>query len=671
VVPFVPGWRPTDEATSPWLGSSDQAALILDDAGPENAAYVLFEVAGADGGGLDLDVTLSFAGGDGTIDSAPIPGWDRAALEPMAFEVGPGGSPRLVKTEIPSGDDRRLVLRIAPQHDLLPGERWGWDGLSPDLRNAATDRADPYTFGHMFAQQLHVELRATREGAPLAAAEYRLLVCDTRRLGSLYRRMIERLVAPDTARQALAAGVANPGVAFHPWYPVLLIGADKAALYERALIGDIVHKRRNLSDPGWLLRVGLYLEFLTCLGVIEAVREEVGDLLTEAERDAFTHSPLFAEIRDRINPEGWREVWALRDISFPHRGMPRAGPVAARNLLCKRRATLSFLEVHHDDLKHAIELAGPNHHNAQETWQRVFRDAERAVLRSTPDAFPELGFVPDQVREFVLWHRRGHLGLERALRVPGPVARIFGDQDGLFASACTQYRSSMNAVAQWSKQRALMDHTGPECVPRDVSLLEMRIARPSQVALLQRRDGYEDRLDTPVELPVAYERTVGEVQRLIAQVPIFAMLNHQEHQELARAARPVTLGPLERLVVQGQEGTSLFVVVEGAVEVMLRREDGRDWAVDTMAPGAVVGEMSLLTGEPRSATVRAVTGATVYEIGRHQYEPLLRARPALLDELAAVVQERLHGRRMRLEAYDAEGERRAIRDRIRRFVVGD
>ena len=51
--------------------------------------------------------------------------------------------------------------------------------------------------------------------------------------------------------------------------------------------------------------------------------------------------------------------------------------------------------------------------NAQETWQRVFRDAERAVLRKTAEAFPELGFLPAQAREFVLWHSKGRLKVGR------------------------------------------------------------------------------------------------------------------------------------------------------------------------------------------------------------------------------------------------------------------
>ena len=95
--------------------------------------------------------------------------------------------------------------------------------------------------------------------------------------------IVTQLVVPDTERQV-------PGLshAYHPWFPVLLIGAHKAELYTRALVGDIVHKRNNLADPGWLVRVGLYLEFLTALGIIEGVDPSV---LSAEERAAFEIGP--------------------------------------------------------------------------------------------------------------------------------------------------------------------------------------------------------------------------------------------------------------------------------------------------------------------------------------------------------------------------------------------
>ena len=520
-----------------------------------------------------------------------------------------------------------------------------------------------FGFEHRFSQRVDVELVATWHGVPVGGSQTSVLVCDLRRCGSLYQRLLDELVGPDTERQAARAGVANPGAAYHPWYPVLVIGSEKAALYTRALVQDITGRGRHLSDPGWLMRVGLYLEFLTFLGICEAVED---DLLSPAERAAYERGEGFEQLRSRVDGRAWREVWKLREIAFPLPGLPRTGPVAAANLLAKKRATLRFLEVHHADLRHAIELAGRNHHNAQETWQRVFRDAERAVLSRTPAAFPELRWLSEQMREFVLWHRRGRFELGRTVRLPRAIGALVADQDGLFGSACTQYRASMNEVADWAKERGLMDHTGLECVPRQVSLLEARVNQPGRVAVLQRRDGYGPDLEVPAELPAAFQRPATEIEGLLAAVPLFALLPPHEIRTLARTARPLTLGPTERLVVQDQAGGSLFVVAEGEVEVVLRRDGGADVVVDTMGKGAVVGEMSLLTGQPRSATVRAVDGAVAYEIGARQYGPCLRRHPELVADLATLMTERLAERRERLDAYDAERDRCALVERIRR-----
>ena len=615
IVPFVPGRRPMDEAAHPGLGSSEEVAVILAGDDQEDPACVLYTLPAAERPGVSVQVSLS-------LDGAPVTGWQRREIP------------------IERVSDERFLFVLHPARVLA-------DEL--------------FTFEHHFSQQVDIELLACWNGVPVAGDRTSVLVCDLRRCGSLYRRLLDDLVVPDTERQAARAGVANPGPAYHPWYPVLVIGSEKAALYTRALIQDITGSGQHLSDPGWLMRVGLYLEFLTFLGICEAVDEE---LLTPAERAAY-ESEGFAELRSRVDGRAWREVWDLREIAFARRGLPRTGPVAATNLLAKKRATLRFLEVHHADLRHAIELAGRNHHNAQETWHRVFRDAERAVLSQTPAAFPELAFLSEQVRDFVLWHRRGRFELGRTVRLPRSISMLVADQDGLFGAACRQYRASMNEVADWAKERGLMDHTGRRCVPRQVSLLEAHVNQPDRVATLQRRDGYGPGLDVPAELPAAFQRPAAEIEGLLAAVPVFALLPPEEVGTLARTARPLTLGPAERLVVQDQDGGSLFVVAEGEVEVVLRRDGGDDVVVDTMGKGAVVGEMSLLTRQPRSATVRAIEGAVVYEIGDRQYGPCLRRHPELVADLASLMTERLAERRERLDAYDAEHERHAIVERIR------
>jgi CRP-like cAMP-binding protein len=601
-VPFIPGRRPEDEAVSPGLGSSEDVGVILP-GGEEDSASLLYT---ADG---DVRVTVSFTGPDGSSPPVPVPGWEDRPLAPERFA--------------PESD--RLVLRLSPTRDLLQGE-------------------DRFTFEHQFSQRMRIELR---EGDEVATTS--LFVVDLRRCGSLYARLLDRLVVPDTARQ----GGDDP--AYHPWFPVLLIGSDKAALYTRALVQDITEAGQHLSDPGWLLRVGLYLELLTFLGICEAVGQE--DLLSPAERHAFETAPAFAELRERIDPQAWREVWELRSIAFPRRGAPRTGPVSGLNLLAKKKATLRFLHVHHEDLKHAIELAGANRHNAQETWQRVFRDAERAVLRNIPEAFPELGFMPEQLRDLILWHR--------GVRVPPALGGVLADQQGLFASACNQYRASMNHVARWARRRGLMDHTGRECVPRQVSLLEAHVNQPSRVALLQRYDGYGPALDVGASLPEAYRRPAAELAGLLAGAPLFAELSAIEREALARAARPMTLGPTERLVIQGRESTrSLYVLADGELEVLRRDEHGHDYVIDRMEKGAVVGEMSLLTGEPYSATVRALDGAVVYEFGAPQHDPILRDHPGVVSSLRTIMDERTSDRSER----EAAAEKHDRRSRLRSLL---
>ena len=86
--------------------------------------------------------------------------------------------------------------------------------------------------------------------------------------------------------------------------------------------------------------------------------------------------------------------------------------------------------------------------------------------------------------------------------------------------------------------------------------------------------------------------------------------------------------------------------------------------IETMGRGAVLGEMALLTGEPRSATVRAVDSALVYEIGWRQYAPLLQAHPQWIDELAEMMEQRLRERRASLEAWERHDIGRRI---VQRF----
>jgi CRP-like cAMP-binding protein len=406
------------------------------------------------------------------------------------------------------------------------------------------------------------------------------------------------------------------------------------------------------------------------------VKDQVPDLLTPAERRAFEQSPLFEEVRRRINVEAWKAVWALRDIAPRSKGQLATGPVSVTNLVRKQEATLAFLRAHHEDLKHAIDLSGPNLNSAQETWHRVFRDAERAVLKNSLAAFPELGHLEPRYREFVLWHQKGDIRLFGVKAFPNTLTAFFGDQDGLFPSACKQYRQSMNDVARWAREKGFMDYTGDECVPPNAALLVAYMGgNPGLVSALQRRDGYSPALEVDAKFVAAEHTAAGsgisveEVTSLLRKVPTLRPLTDREVQKLATRARRVVFGPLDRIVIQGEKGSSLFLVESGSVEVMVRGEDGRDTTVATLEPGAVFGEFALLTGAERTATVRAVDEVYLFEITKEALQPIIEARPQLVVELSMLMASRQVENRDRISQVNEE-KTRGLASKIRRFLLG-
>jgi CRP-like cAMP-binding protein len=87
-------------------------------------------------------------------------------------------------------------------------------------------------------------------------------------------------------------------------------------------------------------------------------------------------------------------------------------------------------------------------------------------------------------------------------------------------------------------------------------------------------------------------------------------------------------GPGEWLFRHGDRGDSMYIVARGAVEVMEERGDVST-RIATLGGGDVLGEMSLLSGEPRNAGARALTSVTVGRISRADFELVMTERPAL------------------------------------------
>jgi small-conductance mechanosensitive channel/CRP-like cAMP-binding protein len=123
---------------------------------------------------------------------------------------------------------------------------------------------------------------------------------------------------------------------------------------------------------------------------------------------------------------------------------------------------------------------------------------------------------------------------------------------------------------------------------------------------------------------------------LLGHVDLFRGFEATERSELAAKMRTLELRAGQALVRQGDTGDCLYILAEGILDVEIDRNE-RDKLMDRIAPGEVFGEMSLLTGQPRSATVTAMLDSVVYEIGREDIDPILRGRPAIAEGLAGVM----------------------------------
>ena len=150
-------------------------------------------------------------------------------------------------------------------------------------------------------------------------------------------------------------------------------------------------------------------------------------------------------------------------------------------------------------------------------------------------------------------------------------------------------------------------------------------------------------IEIPFPIQVQYDREEaparppGRVEQLAAQlgsVDLFAELGDVERAQLASTCREHLFGAGERIVKQGDPGRSMFVVLDGHVRITLE-PSGQE--VATTAAGGFFGEMSMLTGDPRTATVRAIGDATLLEVDAERFRALAVQSPGLVERVGSIV----------------------------------
>jgi CRP/FNR family cyclic AMP-dependent transcriptional regulator len=130
--------------------------------------------------------------------------------------------------------------------------------------------------------------------------------------------------------------------------------------------------------------------------------------------------------------------------------------------------------------------------------------------------------------------------------------------------------------------------------------------------------------------------------KLLADVPLFALLDDAERAVLAERVDTVQFPEGAVIFNVGDPGDSMYVVTTGDVQLTVKTKTGEEMFLEAPGPGDFFGEISLLDVGPRTATARAKSAVTAIEIDRGDLDELFRLKPAAaLDLLSAT------GRRLR------------------------
>lgn len=252
--------------------------------------------------------------------------------------------------------------------------------------------------------------------------------------------------------------------------------------------------------------------------------------------------------------------------------------------------------------KEAIEVAPKDNLNARIVFfSTLYSNSPSRTIQVVREAVRQVANVSSKIRPIVRIRNLGDNGIEWEVKYWADDYAKFNDTDALIRQRIW-----------YAFEREKIHFSYP------TRTLYMKEAEPEQTI-----DEYLD---------VTAER--------LSRIPIFAPLSGEELGKLAHASKDRIFAPDEAIVRRGQEGNSMFVITRGAVDVQIADFSGEVRTINTLQENDYFGEMSLLTGEPRTATVVAVEETEVVQINKSALKPIFEANPELVDSICKMIEER-------------------------------
>lgn len=168
----------------------------------------------------------------------------------------------------------------------------------------------------------------------------------------------------------------------------------------------------------------------------------------------------------------------------------------------------------------------------------------------------------------------------------------------------------------------------------------------SSVWYMSRREGFSP---APKEWKV--ENPIEKAIELINSISILSPFNGEEDQILAEGSQWLRYGFPERIVTQGDNTASLYIIAEGTVDIQINKDDTMV-SVAKLGENQFFGEKSLLTGEMISATVRALNDVLILKIHKDVLGPILSKRQEVMEDLSKILAKRQMDTNRKSSKYD-------------------
>ncbi len=138
------------------------------------------------------------------------------------------------------------------------------------------------------------------------------------------------------------------------------------------------------------------------------------------------------------------------------------------------------------------------------------------------------------------------------------------------------------------------------------------------------------------------DNTITKIETMayLHMVPLFATLDYDDLYQLSLGTKKINFRAGKEIVHQGDAGDSLYIIAEGSAVVTLQK-DGRSAELATLNQGDYIGEVSIVSSSPRTATVTAVKNVEVLQLTAQAFDKLLNNKPYLALRIMKDITERL------------------------------